>query len=82
MYFFFLEDIPLCLKYSDKIKLCTYVLQHYNIFIILTATSFGHHQAISLKLEKAGTYGANFFNISVNGISYVLTILHYMYQLF
>ena len=35
------------------------------------ATSYGHHQAISLKLEKAGTYSANFINIIVNGIPYI-----------
>jgi hypothetical protein len=49
------------------------------------ATSFGHNghrQAISKKLEKTGACSANFININVNGIPYVLTILHYMYQLF
>jgi hypothetical protein len=49
------------------------------------ATSFGHnghHQAISLKLEEAGTYSASFIDINVNGIPYILTILHYIYQLF
>jgi hypothetical protein len=50
------------------------------MFIILMATSFGHRQAISLKPEKAGTCSANFINI--NGIPYVLTVLHYMYHLF
>ena len=45
------------------------------------ATSFGHnghHQAISQKLKKAGTFTANYVNINVNGIPYVLTILHRM----
>jgi len=32
---FFMEDIPLCLKYSDKIKLYMYSFYHNNIFIIL-----------------------------------------------
>jgi len=30
-----MEDIPLCLKYSDKIKLYMYSFYHNNIFIIL-----------------------------------------------
>ena len=41
-------------------------------------TSFGHYQAISLKLEKAGTYSVNFININVNGIPCILTIVHYV----
>ena len=32
---FFVEDIPLCLKYNDKIKLYMYSFYHNNIFIIL-----------------------------------------------
>jgi len=55
------------------------------MFVILMATSFGHnghHQAISQKLKKAGTYSANYININVDGIPHVLTILHYMYQFF
>ena len=33
----FLEDIPLCFKYNDNIKLYMYSVQHNNIFIILMA---------------------------------------------
>jgi len=29
------EDIPLCLKYNDKIKLCMHSVYHNSIFIIL-----------------------------------------------
>ena len=38
-----------------------YSVEHNNIFIILMATSFGHkghHQAISQKLKKVGTFSA------------------------
>ena len=55
------------------------------MFIILMALSSGHnshHQAISQKLKKAGTYSANYIDINVNGIPYVLTILHHMYWFF
>jgi hypothetical protein len=32
---FFVEDILLCFKYNDKIKLCMYSVYQNNIFIIL-----------------------------------------------
>ena len=59
---FGVEDIPLCMKYNDKIKLYTYSVGHNNIFITLMATIFGHnghYQAkVPQKLNKAGAYDA------------------------
>jgi len=35
------EDIPLCLKYSNKIYM--YSVEHNNVFIALVATKTGSH---------------------------------------
>jgi len=48
-------------------------------------TSFGlngHHQAISQKLIKSGTYGAKSSIYMGSYKSYKLTALHYVYQTF
>ena len=51
-----LEDIPLCLKYSNKNKIYyMHSVEHDNIFIALVATSLGlhdHHQACAMQNLK------------------------------